>query len=61
MPEPINLNRIRKARARAADAAQAAENRVRFGRAKSQRNAADTATEAERRRHAGHRLAPPED
>jgi hypothetical protein len=32
MVEPINLNRARKARAKAADQAQAAENRVRFGR-----------------------------
>jgi hypothetical protein len=32
--EPINLNKARKARAREAEKAQAAENRVKFGRPK---------------------------
>ena len=32
----INLNKARKARAKQADKAQAAENRVRFGRPKAQ-------------------------
>ena len=32
MSEPVNLNRVRKARARAEDKAQAARNRVAFGR-----------------------------
>lgn len=36
MVEPINLNKARKARARAADKAQAAENRIRFGRSKAE-------------------------
>jgi hypothetical protein len=40
MTEPINLNKARKARARAADKQQAAENRVRFGRGKAQTMAA---------------------
>jgi hypothetical protein len=35
--EPINLNKARKAKARAADKAQAAENRVRFGRTKGEK------------------------
>ncbi len=34
MTTPINLNKARKARARAADKAQAAENRAKFGRTK---------------------------
>ncbi len=46
MAEPINLNRARKERARAAGKAQAAENRVRFGRTGGQK-AADR-VEAER-------------
>ena len=37
MVEPINLNKARKARARAAGKAQAAENRVRFGQPKSEK------------------------
>ena len=35
MAEPINLNKARKARARADDQAAAAQNRVRFGRTKA--------------------------
>ncbi|MEM8617003.1 MAG: DUF4169 family protein [Pseudomonadota bacterium] len=46
MPEPINLNKARKARARADRAQRAAENRVKFGRTKAQK-AAD-AREAQR-------------
>lgn len=34
MGEVVNLNRFRKARARAEDAKQAAENRTRHGRSK---------------------------
>jgi hypothetical protein len=34
--EPINLNKARKARARADAKRQAAENRVRFGRTKTE-------------------------
>jgi hypothetical protein len=33
--EPINLNKARKAKVRAEDKAQAAENRVRFGQTKA--------------------------
>ena len=46
MAEPINLNRARKARARADAKSQAAENRVRFGRTGAEKAAART--EAER-------------
>ena len=37
MAEPINLNKARKARARADAKAQAAENRIRFGRTGAQK------------------------
>ncbi len=40
MAELINLNKARKARGRAADKAQAAENRVRFGQTKGQKTVA---------------------
>jgi len=43
---PINLNRARKAKARATDEARAAENRVRFGRSKAEKLSAKV--EAER-------------
>lgn len=46
MTEPVNLNRARKARARAAAKVQAAENRVRFGRTGAEKAA--VRAEAER-------------
>ena len=48
MAEPINLNKAKKARARSAGKAQAAQNRVRFGQAKGAKAA--TKLEAERAR-----------
>jgi predicted secreted protein len=50
MVEPISLNRMRKARARDAARAQAAENRVRFGRSGAEK--AVTRLEAEQARRA---------
>jgi hypothetical protein len=47
--EPINLNKARKARARAADKQRADENRVRFGRGKAEKAAVDLETERARR------------
>ena len=49
MVEPINLNKARKARARADDKAKAAENRVRFGRPKGETAAARLEAERTRR------------
>ena len=37
MAEPVNLNRARKAKARAEAGTKAAENRVKFGRTKADR------------------------
>jgi hypothetical protein len=37
MAEPVNLNKFRKRQARDAEKKQAAENRVAFGRSKSER------------------------
>lgn len=48
MAELINLNKARKAKARAAGKAQASENRVRFGQSKGQKAA--TKLDAERAR-----------
>jgi hypothetical protein len=47
--EPINLNKARKARAKAAGKAQAAENRVRFGRPKAETAVARLEAERARR------------
>ena len=51
MAEPINLNKARKARARAADKTQAAENRVRFGRSKAETTVSKLEAERARRAH----------
>lgn len=37
MSEPVNLNRVRKARAKADDKAKAAQNRVAFGRTRDEK------------------------
>ncbi len=50
MGDLINLNRARKAKARAADKAGAAANRLAFGRTKAERDQTTRATELERRR-----------
>jgi len=42
MPEIVNLNRARKRRATGAAALQAAENRVRHGRTKAEKVAAES-------------------
>jgi hypothetical protein len=47
--EPINLNKARKVRARAAEKAQAAENRVRFGRSKGEKAVGKLEAERARR------------
>lgn len=37
MTEPVNFNKVRKARARAEDKKRASENRAKFGRSKAER------------------------
>lgn len=51
MAEIVNLNKFRKKKARAAAATQAAQNRVRFGRTKAQKE-----HDAQIERDAEHRL-----
>jgi hypothetical protein len=41
MSEPVNLNRVRKARAKADDKAKAAQNRVAFGRTRAEKDLAE--------------------
>ena len=53
MTEPINLNKVRKARARTAEKAEAAENRVRFGRGKAEKTVSKLEAERARRAHEG--------
>ena len=55
MVEPINLNRARKARAKAVDKAQAAQNRVTHGRSRAERERQAAEQAAAARRLEGHR------
>jgi hypothetical protein len=54
MAEPINLNKFRKARAAAEARTQAAENRVRHGRTKAEKDLARAREDKAARDHAGH-------
>ncbi|MCR5880975.1 DUF4169 family protein [Phenylobacterium sp. J367] len=51
MVEPINLNKTRKARAKVDAQKTAAENRVRFGRTKSEKTVSKLEAEKARRLH----------
>ena len=51
MVDPINLNKARKARAQAAERAQAQQNRVRFGRTKAEKTISKLEAERQRRAH----------
>lgn len=55
MSELVNLRRVRKAKARAAAADQAAENRARFGLSRAERAKTVATQELEDRRLSGHR------
>jgi len=50
MTEPINLNKARKAKARAEKQQRAAENRIKYGRTKAQK-AADKLSQEQTVRH----------
>ena len=56
MGEIVNLNRVRKARAKAEAARQAERNRVASGRSKADKRADRTTRAAEERRLAGNKL-----
>ncbi|MGZ8363272.1 MAG: DUF4169 family protein [Caulobacteraceae bacterium] len=53
--EPINLNKARKATKRAGKAAQAAENRVAFGRTKAEKASAKAKAALSERSLDGHK------
>jgi hypothetical protein len=61
MSEIVNLRRVRKAKARAAAADQAAENRARFGIPKSERLKTTATQDLDNRRLDGHRRLPDSD
>jgi len=56
--KPVNLNRVRKARANAAQKVQADRNAVKFGQPKANRQQADAERIAEQKRLDQHRLDP---
>ena len=56
MTEPVNLNRFRKAKRHATEQKQAAENRVAFGRTKSEREIERLKAEKAARELAGKKL-----
>jgi hypothetical protein len=56
MADPVNLNRIRKRRAREDDQKIAAENRIRFGRTKAERDKARRESEKAAKDLAGKRI-----
>jgi hypothetical protein len=56
MAEPVNLNRFRKALKRAAERKRAAENRVAFGRTKTERGKNRDETERTSRNLDGKKL-----
>lgn len=58
MPDIINLNRARKQKARADRKAEAAGNRVRFGRTRAEREAARAVAEKAGRDIDAHRIEP---
>ena len=63
MAEIINLRRARKAKDKAAKESQAAENRIRFGRTRAERDVMEAEGKAAVRHIEGHRLKgePPEE
>lgn len=56
MGEIVNLNRVRKAKAKAEREVQAAENRVRFGQTKEQKKQRAMEEEAAKRQLDGHKV-----
>lgn len=59
MAEIINLNKARKAKARIAAEGRAAQNRVRFGRSKLEKQQARIETETAAKKLDGLKLDPP--
>ncbi|KQP07349.1 MAG: DUF4169 family protein [Methylobacterium sp.] len=60
MAEIINLRDARKAKARSAKEAKAADNRIAFGRPKKAKTLAEAKKAIEVSRHEGHKLVGPD-
>lgn len=61
MGDVVNLNTVRKAKAKAERAALSAQNRTRHGRTKTERDAAEAKERKASERLAGHRLPDPDE
>lgn len=61
MGEIINLNKVRKARAKAARAVVAVDNRSKFGRSKDELSRAETEIRQAAERLSGHKLRDPDE
>ena len=59
MSDPVNLNKFRKAKAKAEKQQRAAQNRVKFGRTKSEKSLESARAEKLGRLTDGHRREPP--
>jgi hypothetical protein len=55
MADVVNLRRARKAKARAEAEGKAQENRVTFGRTKTEKKLSQAEKDAARRKHEGHK------
>lgn len=60
MAEIVNLRTARKARARAEAEKQAADNRVKFGRTKAEKQMTRAEADRAAKAHAAGRIAPPD-
>ncbi len=58
MTQPVNLNKVRKTRARAEKRAQADANAIRFGQTKAEKAAQEAKAEKARRLIDGHKREP---
>lgn len=56
MTEPVNLNKFRKAKARADDKQRASENRAKYGRSKAERDLEKAKAEKAARNADAHKL-----
>ncbi len=61
MAEPINFNKARKARAKAAKASEAEENRIKYGRKKSDKAFEQAKADEAKRKLDAHKRDTPED
>jgi hypothetical protein len=60
MSEPVNLNKFRKAKAKAEKEQKAKENRTKFGRTKAEKSLEKARADKQSKLTDAHRLTPPD-